>query len=119
MFSTSLMEVFDPVSESFAIAGNLTQARHSHTANLLPKGKVLVTGGIDSFSGPDAPEHTVLASSELYSPGSSYAEPTGTLTSPRVEHTATLLNDGRVLVVGGSDSYGNTLATSELFEISH
>ena len=92
IFSTSLIEVFDPVSESFAIAGNLTQARHSHTATLLPNGKVLVTGGGYSFSGLDTPESTVLASSELYSPGSSYVDPAATLSSPRVVHTATLLN---------------------------
>jgi len=118
LFSTSLIEVFDPISESFKAAGNLTQARNSHTATLLPNGHVLVTGGSDRFSGPDAPESTVLASSELYSPGSSNAELTATLTSPRVGHTATLLNDGRVLVVGGEDSYG-TLATSELLGMSH
>jgi Galactose oxidase, central domain/Kelch motif len=104
MFSTAVMEAFDPVSESFAIVGNLTQARHSHTVTLLPKGGVLVTGGIYKFSGPDAPESTVLASSELYSPGSSSTEAAATLTRPRAGHTATLLNDGRVLVVGGSDS---------------
>ena len=118
LFSKAVIEAFDPVSGSFAIVGSLTQARHSHTATLLPNGKVLVTGGSYSFSGPDAPESIVLASSELYLPGSSGTEAAPTLISPRVGHTATLLNDGRVLVVGGSGSGGNSLASAEILDIN-
>ena len=40
---------------------------------------------------------------------------TGELHSPRMDHTATLLNDGRVLVVGGSDGF-DTLASAELYD---
>jgi hypothetical protein len=115
-FSTAVIEAFDPVSESFAITGNLTKARNSHTATLLPKGGVLVTGGSYRFSGVDAPESIVLASSELYSPGSSRTHAVPTLLSPRVGHTATLLQDGRVLIVGGTDAQGNVLATAEIYK---
>ena len=40
---------------------------------------------------------------------------TGSLNTGRGGHTATLLNDGLVLVVGGSDSGGNDLASAELY----
>ena len=40
---------------------------------------------------------------------------TGTLITARASHTATLLADGRVLVAGGFDTYGNPLASSEIY----
>ncbi|HEY5550450.1 MAG TPA: kelch repeat-containing protein, partial [Opitutaceae bacterium] len=39
----------------------------------------------------------------------------GSLVVPRKGHTATVLNDGRVLIVGGRDAAGN-LASAELFD---
>src|SRR6266481_3151950 len=40
---------------------------------------------------------------------------TGSLNEARDSHTATLLTDGRVLIVGGQDSFGFALASAELF----
>ena len=40
---------------------------------------------------------------------------TGSLNTPRVEHTATLLQNGHVLVAGGQDSNYNYLASAELY----
>jgi Galactose oxidase, central domain len=42
--------------------------------------------------------------------------PTVALGTARKGHTATLLKDGRVLVVGGTDANGNALATAELYK---
>ena len=43
---------------------------------------------------------------------------TGSLATARFAHTATLLNNGKVLVAGGADGSGNPVATAEIFDPS-
>jgi len=90
--------------------------RTSHTVTLLPNGKVLIVGGTYIYSGPDAPVSTVLDSFELYTPDSQNSAITGVLQTARVGHTATLLNNSQVLIIGGTDNTGNPLATAELYK---
>jgi len=87
-------ELFDPVSGSFTPAG--TFARQSHTGTLLPSGKVLLAGGDLSTT-----LTATTAESELYDPVTGQFQATGSLVVARESHTATLLQDGRVLIVGG------------------
>ncbi len=41
---------------------------------------------------------------------------TGSMVTPRIFHTATLLSSGQVVVVGGKDNNGNAVATAETYE---
>ena len=84
-------------SGTWTKTGSLATARASHTATLLPNGKVLVAGG-------GVPR---LASAELYDPASGTWTATGSLATARYAHTATLLPNGKVLVAGGGDSNGS------------
>jgi len=57
-------------------------------------------------------------SAELFDPATGTFTPTGSMSSPRLTHTATLLNDGTVLVAGGVNDVAAkvTFATAELFD---
>jgi hypothetical protein len=92
-------EVFDPTSGKFRAAGAMAEGRQQHTATLLDDGRVLITGGYWS----DGQDGRVLASAEMYDPQSRTFVTIGSMGSPRMEHMAILLPDGRVVIIGGSD----------------
>ena len=102
-------ELFDPASASFTTTSPLTTARTSHTATLLPSGRILVAGG----TGPDGQP---LASAEVYNPATGMWSATSSLATARSSHTTTLLSDGRVLVAGGIGGGGTPLASAELYD---
>jgi len=92
-------------------AGAMEDGRYNHTAMLLPDGSVLIAGG--QQDGEDVP--ACLSSCELYDPASAAWRRTADLASVRSSHTATLLEDGRVLVAGGQDRR-RELATVEIYD---
>ncbi|MGH9177475.1 MAG: kelch repeat-containing protein, partial [Acidimicrobiales bacterium] len=81
---------------------DLGTPRVAHTLTVLegPRcgpscGKVLAAGGLRGAG-------ELLETAELYDPVARTWTPTGSAPRPRQGHTATLLSDGRVLVVGGT-----------------
>jgi len=92
-------ELFDPNTNTFTATGGMTTARESHTATLLKDGRVLITGGHKDRRA----NITIYTSAEIYNPASGTFTAAGNLTVKRHKHDATLLADGRVLIVGGSD----------------
>ncbi len=101
---------------TFIATGDMTTARAGHTATLLTNGKVLIAGGV-SFGFPPQ----VLATAELYDPATGSFTPTGNMIMGRPYHTATLLADGRVLIVGGfaAGSAGSApTASAEIYDPS-
>lgn len=80
-------------------AGTLTTIRAAHTATLLPSGRVFFTGGCTAQSCERSP---LSSSTELYDPTTNAFSRGPQMSSDRVGgHTATLLRDGQVLIVGG------------------
>jgi hypothetical protein len=101
-------ELYDPATGTWAATGDMLETRYGHTATLLPDGRVLVAGGIASFATGE-----VLASAEVYDPGTGAWTGAATMTGTRHGHTASLLSDGMVLVAGGQRSaLGDTGGTT-------
>jgi YVTN family beta-propeller protein len=92
-------ELYDPNTGTFAVTGSMSVPRQEHTATLLPNGKVLITGGAQWH-----PPAVFYASAEIYDPATGQFTLTGTMNSPHVDHTATLLPNGKVLVASGLGS---------------
>ncbi len=95
----------------WAFTGSLNARRNSHTATVLPNGKVLVAGG-NSGTGI----HDILRSAELYDPATGTWSLTGSMDVPRYHSTATLLPNGKVLVAEGITSRTSVTATAELYD---
>ena len=72
----------------------------------LADGRVLVTGGVERFSTGDCEGcrwGIAGLSAALYNPVTGAFKATASMPNTRVGHTATLLSDGRVLVLGGTN----------------
>ena len=109
-WGTRSAELFNPSTGTFSATGSMAAARAANTATLLANGQVLVAGGWSGLGG----SHT-LSSAELYDPVSGTFTPATSMNEARQQHTATLLLDGRVLVVAGYNSTHGFLASAELY----
>ena len=94
--ASSSAELYRPVSGSWTKAKDLNVGRKNHTATLLKSGKVLVAGG-----SPPGSSGSFLSSAELYDHTTGKWSKTGDLNLTRRSHSATLLQSGKVLLVGG------------------
>ncbi|NEY30613.1 Kelch-like protein 17 [Streptomyces sp. PRKS01-65] len=114
---TDLSAVHTPSTGVWTPTPPLRQARRLHTLTRLGNGQVLVVGGLGAGPGvrPDG-----LATAELYDPASGGWVPVGGLAEGRFSHSATALEDGRVLVAGGctarDDHTLRTLRSAELYD---
>lgn len=103
-------EFFDPRSGRFTKGPDMV-VREGHTASRLRDGRVLLAGGVSLINGQ--PDNSRIANT--YDPSDGSVGASIPMQSKRAHHTATVLDDGRVLMVGGSD--GNSeLDTTEIFD---
>ena len=104
-------DLWAPATGTTRASPTLT-ARINPTVTLLLDGRALVVGG---YGGPFQYASTALASGELFDPATGGWSVAGTMAVGRVGHTATLLADGRVLVIGGMGA-GGTSAAAEIWD---
>jgi len=110
-------ELFDPATGKFTATGAMKATRAGHSATLIASGplagNVLIAGGTSDESGGD------VATAELYDPATGQFTPTGRMSTPRENHSATWLSPslvsgtlaGSVLIAGGgTDSVTNDSA---------
>ncbi|HEY6328241.1 MAG TPA: kelch repeat-containing protein [Blastocatellia bacterium] len=111
------VELYDPLAGKWHRTGSVHTDRHDHTATLLPNGKVLITGG-DSFTsdGGVLAGGGRLASTEVYNPATGAWTDWESMNQPRSFHTATLLPNGKLLVIGGL-SHNVSLSSVEMIDV--
>jgi hypothetical protein len=95
-------ELYDPAKKTFTATGSPVEPRAWHTATLLPSGNVLVVGGQDPVQA-NYGSMVLSTSAEIYDLRTGTFRLTkGQLHNGMRSHTATLLDDGKtVLLVGG------------------
>ncbi len=99
-------ELYNPSTGKWSLTGSMNQIRLGHTATDLNNGQILVAGG-EYWSNKGYA--IALASAELYNPAIGKWSFTGNMNNLHAHHTATLLNNGQVLVAGN-------VAQSELYD---
>ncbi len=135
-------EIYDPSTGAFSDAGAMLTGRDLLAATLLKDGRVLITGGNEyylpwaagprDFVLPEAPVAELFTPSLIPSaPAPANSPPpthgtftaAGVMTKARAGHSATLLLDGRVLIVGGEMQcrdcgleYDQATGTAELYD---
>ncbi|HJU82910.1 MAG TPA: kelch repeat-containing protein [Holophagaceae bacterium] len=100
------------VNPGFYSAGNTMKvgAEQGHTSTLLENGTVLIAGGknVSNLSSNLADLFTASTTDGTFAA-------TGNLTTARSYHAAARLANGAVLLTGGVDGTGTTVATAEVF----
>jgi len=106
-------ELYNPATGGLIDTGPALQGVVAPAAVRLLDGRVLLTGG-KLYNQGGAP----ATAAETYDPASGTFSFTGNMTTPRYNHSATLLEDGDVLIAGGSSSSVTDvpLATAELYD---
>lgn len=106
-------ELFNPDTNKFENTAPLNIQRSRYfTATLLKDGRVLIVGGMKEKL--NSLKSEILKEAEIYNPQTGKFTPTGTLNTPRFGHGAILLNDGKVLILGGATK-GKYLSSAELY----
>ena len=110
--TTATAELYNPVLGSFTATGSMETPRVGFTATTLQTNpvQVLVVGGVNCNSGC-----VFTNTAELYNPGAGAFAFTGNINVQRTGHTATLLQNGQVLIAGGANVNGLALASTELY----
>lgn len=103
----SSAEIFNPATGRFtSLPDHMTSERTGHTAVLLRDGRVLIAGGKTGRTPTESPERALfslapLDTAEVFDPRTGKFSAVGRMARPHYLATATLLNDGTVLVAGG------------------
>ncbi len=110
------VEVYDPPSAKFSSIGVMIAAREGHTATFLNDNNVLFTGGCNNSESDRVVCDNYLDAAEIWdSSGNIFKLTAGKMIAARYGHTATMLPDGKVLIVGGKNA-SSVLSSAEIYD---
>lgn len=109
-------QIYDPAGETFTLAGRMTTPRYAHAATLLTDGRVLLTGGGEVYISGFGTGIRAQAHAEVYDPATNSFSTVPDMRMPRWYHTASLLTDGTVLLVGAPQGSLSGLPSAEVFD---
>jgi len=112
-------ELYDPSSGKWSPTGEMAVGHHRHSATLLPSTLTATCGAVLAVGSSIDPSNNAAgeADAEVYDAASGTWSPTAPSQLGRAKHTATLLQNGKVLVVGGVLALTNTpTGRSELYD---
>jgi hypothetical protein len=104
-------EIFDIQNNQWLNMDSLHISRSNHSSVLLPNEKILVSGGY-SIDGSNA----LISSCEIYDIQGNFWEIAASMNVARVDHSALLLSDNRIMVVGCDNPY-NLTRKCEMYDI--
>ena len=118
------VEIFDPASSRWTTVAPMSVPRLGNTLTLLTNGNVLVTGGTSAETASGAGGGQTIrpdATAEVYNVNANrWTTTSGAMSTPRFEHSATALDDGRVLIAGGQGppiaGVAGALLTTEIYD---
>jgi N-acetylneuraminic acid mutarotase len=104
-------EIYDPETGAFIRTGDMSAPHYLATATILDSGNVLVVGGW-TIRGPIV---VGMRDADLYQPETNRFSQAGQTNVARLTNTATLLNDGEVLIAGGIADKALVTASVEFY----
>jgi len=109
---TGAVDIYSASAATWSAAAPLPQARYAFTATTLEDGRVLVAGGDTGTLAPGS----ALASALIYDPDTDTWTAAESMSTVRVDAAAVRLEDGRVLVAGGTNASGIAQKTVEIYD---
>lgn len=106
---TYTAELYDPTTKTFSTLPSLPSWMYYHTATKQPDGLVLIAGGQASYGGVE------IQTAILFDPTTNqFITGVTPMTTGRAWHSATLLPNGKTLIVGGYS--GSSARTAEIYD---
>ncbi len=110
--SLATAELYDSNLNTWTPTGSMNIARGGHRATLLDDGRVLVTGGAyDGFT-----TWRPTTSAEIYNPATGTWASAASMLSAHYAHVAIKLNNGKVLVASGGNSFASLTTSCEIYD---
>ena len=110
-------EIYDPVTGAWTVTGHTTVNRYNNFIAALPNGNALLAGGVNNNV-----TQTYRATTEVYSAAAGTFSGSGSMATARATSggtgdngTTVVLQNGDVLVAGGSANGGGVLSSAELY----